>query len=88
MCALTFCAVVLAVPHVVPHGTIPDQQCGVSQRSPGCATADPCVTATVNMVGVCGTFVTKVQNDAKFLSAANDEQIKGAAAQGVQPSVQ
>lgn len=57
-------------------------------HSPGYASADPCVTATVNMVSVCGTFVTKVQNDAKFLSAANDEQIKGAAAQGVQPSVQ
>ncbi len=50
--------------------------------------ADPCVTATINMVGVCGSFVTKVQNDAKLLGAATDAQIKGAASQGIQPSTQ
>ena len=50
--------------------------------------ADPCVSATISMVGVCGSFVTKVQNDAKLLGAATDAQIKGAASQGVQPSTQ
>lgn len=50
--------------------------------------ADPCVAATLNMVSVCGTFVTKVQNEAKLLVAATDAQIKGAASQGVQPSTQ
>ena len=49
---------------------------------------DPCVAATLNMVSVCGSFVTKVQNDAKLLGAATDAQIKGAASQGVQPSTQ
>ena len=52
------------------------------------ARADPCVAATLNMVSVCGTFVTKVQNDAKLLGAATDAQIKDAASQGVQPSTQ
>jgi hypothetical protein len=70
------------------HFVCSGARCASWQHLTNSATADPCVTATVNMVGVCGTFVTKVQNDAKFLSAANDEQIKGAAAQGVQPSVQ
>ena len=50
--------------------------------------ADPCVAATLNMVSVCGSFVTKVQNDAKLLVAATDAQIKDAASQGVQPSTQ
>ena len=50
--------------------------------------ADPCVAATLNMVSVCGTFVSKVQNEAKLLVAATDAQIKGAASQGVQPSTQ
>ena len=44
------------------------------------------MSATLDMVGVCGTFVNKVQNDAKNLTGATDDQIKAAAAQGVQPS--
>ena len=44
------------------------------------------MSSTLDMVGVCGTFVNKVQNDAKNLNGATDEQIKAAAAQGAQPS--
>ena len=40
------------------------------------------------MVGVCGNFVTKVQNAAKTLVGAQDADIAEAAAQGAQPTTQ
>lgn len=40
------------------------------------------------MVGVCGNFVSKVQNAAKTLVGATDADIAAAAAQGAQPTTQ
>jgi hypothetical protein len=40
------------------------------------------------MVGVCGNFVTKVQNAAKTLVGATDADVAAAAAQGAQPTTQ
>ncbi|EIE23407.1 hypothetical protein COCSUDRAFT_41660 [Coccomyxa subellipsoidea C-169] len=52
------------------------------------ATTNPCVSATLSMVGVCGNFVTKVRNSASNLVGAPDAAIAAAAAQGEQPSTQ
>lgn len=42
----------------------------------------------MNMVGVCGNFVTRVQNAAKNLVNAPDADVIAAAAQGAQPTTQ
>ncbi|CAL8472282.1 g11824 [Coccomyxa elongata] len=52
------------------------------------ASADTCVSATMNMVGVCGSFVSKVQNAAKTLVGAPDADIAAAAAQIPPPTTQ
>lgn len=48
----------------------------------------PCVSATLNMVGVCGSFVTRVQNAAKTLQGATDAEIAATAASLTPPTTQ
>ena len=71
---LFYCKIVISVrPDAMPSDQASPEQMFLA--------SDPCVSATMNMVGVCGSFVSKVQGAAKSLVGAPDADIAAAAAQ-------